>query len=234
MAGDPGHMTSSSRAGRTRNRRRRIIAASAALATVLGLLLTNAVLVDRQTAEAAGDTVLPLDGGHVRVQQDGPRGAPVLVLIHGLAGSTRWWDRLVPSLTSYRVIRIDLLGHGQSAKPVGDGYAVTDQGRRVGAALDRLGVKHAMVVGHSTGGWVATALAEQRPELVTALALIDTGPASTPSSRTVSPGNSCSLRSSASCCGGYGPTACSARPRARRSADLASRFPSTSSTTYAE
>jgi pimeloyl-ACP methyl ester carboxylesterase len=46
----------------------------------------------------------------------------------------------------------------------------------VGQALDRLGVTHAIVVGHSTGGYVATALAEQRGDLVTALALIDTGP----------------------------------------------------------
>jgi pimeloyl-ACP methyl ester carboxylesterase len=37
-------------------------------------------------------------------------------------------------------------------------------------------VRHAVVVGHSTGGMVATALAEQRGDLVTALALIDTGP----------------------------------------------------------
>jgi pimeloyl-ACP methyl ester carboxylesterase len=46
----------------------------------------------------------------------------------------------------------------------------------VGAALDRLGVEHAIVVGHSSGGAVATALAEQRPDLVTALALVNTGP----------------------------------------------------------
>jgi pimeloyl-ACP methyl ester carboxylesterase len=111
------------------------------------------------------------------VTQDGPRDAPALVLIHGLAGSTRWWDPLVPMLaTSHRVIRIDLLGHGRSAKPADGSYTMPEQGARVGAALDRLGVRHAIVVGHSTGGAVATALAEQRPELVTALALVGTGP----------------------------------------------------------
>src|SRR5581483_6296411 len=105
------------------------------------------------------------------------RDAPALVLIHGLGGSTRWWDRVVPMLaTSYRVVRIDLLGHGRSAKPAGGGYAIPQQGRRVGLALDRLGITHAVVVGHSTGGAVATALAEQRADLVTALALVDTGP----------------------------------------------------------
>jgi pimeloyl-ACP methyl ester carboxylesterase len=159
-----------------RRRRRRVIA-SATLLAVVGLLLVNAVVVARQDAEATGDPTLPLDGGNIYVHQDGPRDAPALVLIHGLAGSTRWWDPLVPMLArSHRVIRIDLLGHGRSAKPAGGGYEIPEQGRRVGEALDRLGVKHAIVVGHSTGGSVATALAEQRRDLVTALALINTGP----------------------------------------------------------
>ncbi|AQZ70542.1 alpha/beta hydrolase [[Actinomadura] parvosata subsp. kistnae] len=120
--------------------------------------------------------VLPLDGGSVHVRQDGPRDAPALVLIHGLAGSARWWDPLVPTLAEHhRVIRIDLLGHGRSAKPAAGGYGIEEQGRRVGQALDRLGVRHAVVAGHSTGGSVATALAEQRRDLVSALALIDSG-----------------------------------------------------------
>jgi pimeloyl-ACP methyl ester carboxylesterase len=84
---------------------------------------------------------------------------------------------MVPLLTgAHHVIRIDLLGHGRSAKPADRSYAPPDQARRVGAALDRLGVEHAVVVGHSSGGVIATALAERRPDLVTALALVNTGP----------------------------------------------------------
>ncbi|MEW9528376.1 alpha/beta fold hydrolase [Microbispora sp. NPDC049125] len=125
----------------------------------------------------AESTTLSLDDGDIHVRQDGPRDAPALLLIHGSASSTRSWDALVPMLTgSHRVIRIDLPGHGRSAEPAGGGYALPDQGRRVGEALDRLGVKHAVVVGHSSGGAVSTALAEERPDLVTALALINTGP----------------------------------------------------------
>ncbi|WP_231921421.1 alpha/beta fold hydrolase [Micromonospora auratinigra] len=147
------------------------------LLVVAGVLAANTVLVDRQAADATGDSTLSLPGGTIHVSQDGPPDAPALVLIHGLGASTRWWDPVVPLLTgSRRVIRIDLLGHGRSAKPAGDGYAIGQQARRVGQALDRLGVRHAILVGHSTGGYVATALAEQRGDLVTALALIDTGP----------------------------------------------------------
>ena len=127
--------------------------------------------------EAAEESALPLDDGDIYVCQDGPRDAPVLLLIHGSASSTSSWDLLVPLLTrSHRVIRVDLLGHGRSAKPADASYETPDQGRRVGAALDQLGVKQAAVVGHSSGGAAATALAEQRPDLVTALVLINAGP----------------------------------------------------------
>ncbi|MEV0385834.1 alpha/beta fold hydrolase [Nonomuraea sp. NPDC050643] len=128
-------------------------------------------------AETTESSILSLDDGTIHVCQDGPRDAPALLLIHGSAASARSWDPLVPLLTgSHRVIRIDLLGHGRSAKPADRSYEIPDQGHRVGAALDRLGVEHAIVVGHSSGGYTATALAEQRPDLVTALVLINTGP----------------------------------------------------------
>ncbi|MBL1081073.1 alpha/beta fold hydrolase [Streptomyces actinomycinicus] len=128
-------------------------------------------------AGATGRTTLSLDDGDIHVSQDGPRDAPALLLIHGTASSARSWDPMVPLLTgSHHVIRIDLLGHGRSAKPADRSYTLPDQARRAGAALDRLGVEHAVIVGHSSGGVVATALSEQRPGLVTALALINTGP----------------------------------------------------------
>jgi pimeloyl-ACP methyl ester carboxylesterase len=113
-------------------------------------------------------------GLHTR--EDGPRDAPALLLIHGTAASLRSWDPMVPLLTgSHRVIRVDLPGCGHSA-PAAD-YAIPQQAGQVAAALDRLGVEQAVVVGHSSGGLVTTALAEVRPDLVTALALINTGPA---------------------------------------------------------
>ncbi len=50
------------------------------------------------------------------------------------------------------------------------------QAARVGDVVDALDIGPVVVVGHSSGGFVATALAEQRPDLVSAVALIDTGP----------------------------------------------------------
>ncbi|MVO85420.1 alpha/beta fold hydrolase [Streptomyces sp. p1417] len=129
------------------------------------------------TFGATDETVLPMEHGDVRVLRDGPLDAPVLLLVHGSAASSRSWDALTPLLcTHHRVIRVDLPGHGGSAEPPGGDYTLPEQGRRIGAVLDRLGVEHVVAVGHSSGGYAVTALAEQRPDLVTALVLINTGP----------------------------------------------------------
>ena len=132
---------------------------------------------DRSPVNATAEATLSLDDGEIYVRQDGPRDAPALLLIHGNASSARWWDELVPMLIgSHRVIRIDLLGYGRSSQPADRSYALPDQARRVGLAMDRLGVERVVVVGHSSGGAAATALAERRPDLVAALVLINTGP----------------------------------------------------------
>nr|WP_259670841.1 alpha/beta fold hydrolase [Streptomyces sp. ID38640] len=89
---------------------------------VLTVLLTwNTVSVRTETAEASGKHLVRLPGGDIHVVQDGPPGAPTVVLLHGLAGSTAWWDPVLPALRDLRVVRVDLLGHGGSAKPA-DGY----------------------------------------------------------------------------------------------------------------
>ncbi|MFD6163243.1 alpha/beta fold hydrolase [Nocardia sp. NPDC060256] len=136
----------------------------------------NTVLASRDTTAATGAHIVRLPDGDLHVIEDGPPDAPALLLIHGNASSTAWWDRVVPTLAArYRLIRIDLLGHGRSAKPI-DEYDIPAQARRSGAVLDHLGVARVTIVAHSMGGMVATALAEQRPDLVTALALIDSAP----------------------------------------------------------
>ncbi len=131
----------------------------------------------RDHVQASRETTLPLDGGDIHMTRDGACDAPALLLIHGSGSATHSWDALVPLLTdSHHIIRIDLLGHGRSAKPADGDYQIRTQARRLGAALDQIGVTHAVVVGHSSGGYCATALAEQRPDLVSALVLINTGP----------------------------------------------------------
>lgn len=109
------------------------------------------------------------------VVHDGPRQAPPLLLIHGSGASGASWSPVVPALAArHHVIRVDLPGCGRSAPA--PSYDVADQAARVAKVLDDLGLRSVAVVGHSSGGYVATALAEGRPDLVRSLALISSGP----------------------------------------------------------
>src|SRR4029450_2020320 len=117
--------------------------------------------------------------GELHVVEAGSPTAPPILLIHGTAGSLVWWDPIVPALAAhYHVVRVDLAGHGQS--PPAPSYDVGTQANRVSAVLDRLGAGTATVVGHSSGGFVATALAERRPDIMPGLVLINTETATAP------------------------------------------------------
>lgn len=147
-----------------------------ALLAVLAIaLIVNTVVTDRDTdpAKATTGRIIDLPGGDLQVREDGPTDGDALVLLHGFACSLDWWDRVTPALArAHRVIRFDLLGHGGSEKPK-TGYGMESQARQVAAALERLGVRRATVVGHSMGGSVATALVEERPKLVRSLVILD-------------------------------------------------------------
>ncbi|MFK0147333.1 alpha/beta fold hydrolase [Streptomyces griseus] len=109
------------------------------------------------------------------VVHDGPRDAPPLLLIHGSGASGSSWGPVVPALARrYHVVRVDLPGHGQS--PPAASYDVPEQAAGLAATLDGLGLRPVTVAGHSSGGYIATALAEQRPDLAPSLALISSGP----------------------------------------------------------
>ena len=73
------------------------------------------------------------------------------------------------------MVAIDLLGHGGSEKPT-SGYSIENQADLVAQALGKLGVSDAEVVGHSLGGPVTIALAEQSPQLVNRMVTIDSIP----------------------------------------------------------
>src|SRR2546421_12750107 len=91
-----------------------------AVAAAAGLAVLNKRLVESEVkpAEPDGGTIFELHGGDLHVLEEGPRDAPPMVLLHGFAGSMRWFDRLAPLLAaSNRGIRIDLLGHGGAPKP---------------------------------------------------------------------------------------------------------------------
>jgi pimeloyl-ACP methyl ester carboxylesterase len=100
---------------------------------------------------------------------------PAILLIHGIAGSSTAWRAVMPTLAQrYTVIAPDLIGHGQSAKPVGD-YSLGAYASGMRDLLRVLGVPRASIVGQSFGGGVALQLAYQHPELCERLVLVDSG-----------------------------------------------------------
>lgn len=116
---------------------------------------------------------LELHGDRVAYRDEGD--GDVLLLIHGMAGSSDTWRSVIPQLSKrFRVIAPDLLGHGESAKPRGD-YSLGAFAVWLRDLLDELGVSHATVVGHSLGGGVAMQFAYQHPDYATRLVLISSG-----------------------------------------------------------
>lgn len=100
---------------------------------------------------------------------------PAVLLVHGMAGSSRTWEPLMARLCDrYTLIAPDLLGHGESAKPEGD-YSLGAFASGLRDLMQALGVERATIVGQSLGGGVAMQLCYQHPELCERLVLIGSG-----------------------------------------------------------
>jgi pimeloyl-ACP methyl ester carboxylesterase len=102
-------------------------------------------------------------------------GGPVVVLLHGLASTRRWWDLVADRLVgAHRVVRLDLRGHGRSSAPW-DGYTIERLAADVAAVLEALGQSGVVLAGHSLGAAVAVKVAAVRPDLVASLSCVDGG-----------------------------------------------------------
>jgi len=100
-----------------------------------------------------------------------------VVLLHGLGSSTRDWESQITSLsTQYRVVSIDLRGHGRSSRTRGP-YSMAGFAADIAAVLAHLGAQSAHICGISLGGMVAFQLAADSPACVRTLAIINSGPA---------------------------------------------------------
>lgn len=138
---------------------------------------------------------LDLHGERVAYLDDGPTGpgrpdgtgtpdgpgtpygssAEVILLLHGIAGSSQTWRSLIRPLSrSFRVIAPDLLGHGNSTKPRTD-YSLGAFAVLVRDLLDELGITKATIVGHSLGGGIAMQFMYQHPDYGRRLVLVGSG-----------------------------------------------------------
>ena len=118
--------------------------------------------------------MLEIHGHRIAVRWGGE--GPVLVFIHGMAGSSATWNAVLPSLSEqFTVVAPDLLGHGDSANPRMADYSLGAFASTVRDVLDVLGHRRATVVGQSLGGGVAMQFAYQFPDRCERLVLLDSG-----------------------------------------------------------
>lgn len=99
----------------------------------------------------------------------------MLLLIHGMAGSSATWREVMPALAErFTVVAPDLPGHGESDKPRQD-YSLGAHANALRDLLIAIGVDRATIVGHSLGGGIAMQLAYQHPRHCERLVLVSSG-----------------------------------------------------------
>ncbi len=100
--------------------------------------------------------------------------AGILVMIHGFSASTRDWDAWIDHLCGrYRVISLDLPGHGLTSAPAGYKAGIDAYADLIDAVTARLGVRKFVLIGNSMGGGAAWDFALRRPDRLDGLVLVD-------------------------------------------------------------
>ena len=141
--------------------------------SVSGPEIPRAVL-EKQYARPPSRFVVLADGSRIHYRDRGPREAPVVILLHGFAGSLFVWEPWSQSLSDhFRVVSLDLPGNGLTGPVPSGTYSQAAITETVRLFADRLGLKKFALAGNSMGGGVAARFAERYPDRVTALILID-------------------------------------------------------------
>jgi len=123
------------------------------------------------------DRSVDVNGINLHYVEWGDVGAPPLVLLHGITGHARTWDRLASELASrWRIIAMDQRGHGDSdAAPDGD-YRVASMADDLASVANQLGLGRFTLLGLSMGGHVALAYAGGYADRLERLVIVDIGP----------------------------------------------------------
>ena len=125
----------------------------------------NASFSTVQTVSVHGRSVSYLEAGE----------GPLLLLVHGMAGTARNWDPVIePLALRNHVVAPDFPGHGESEPGAGD-YSLGSLASGLRDLMVSLGHDRATLVGHSLGGGVALQFAYQFPEKVERLVLVSSG-----------------------------------------------------------
>ncbi len=123
---------------------------------------------------------LQANGTRIYYEVHGKEAATPLVFLHGLGSSGQDWELQVPVFAEdFRVVLIDMRGHGKSDKPAGP-YTVSGFAADTISVLDHLQISSAHVVGLSMGGMIAFQMAVDYPSRIQRMVIANSGPALIP------------------------------------------------------
>ena len=125
--------------------------------------------------------LINLAGRRIYYDLAGPEKGQVVCFAHSLASDSGMWAEQVPPLLTagYRVLRLDMRGHGGSDPVAGD-YTMAQLGDDVAVSLDFLGISRVHFIGLSIGGMLGQAFALAYPQRVASAMLCDTAPRTPP------------------------------------------------------
>lgn len=124
-------------------------------------------------AQAPRQDSIEVGGARVHFRSWGDRQSPGIILLHGGAANTAWWDHVGPLLGGYHVVAIDLSGHGLSDWRAA--YSLTGWSEEVVAVIRSLEFdRPPLVVGHSMGGVIAYLVAQRYGAELAGMIIVDT------------------------------------------------------------
>ncbi|MGE7184694.1 alpha/beta fold hydrolase [Peribacillus sp. NPDC006672] len=103
---------------------------------------------------------------------DTGKGNKTLLFIHGFCGSHEYWRNIIAELKDeYRVVAVDLRGHGASEE-IGASFSIVDMAADIASFMEEQGIGQVYMFGHSLGGYITLAFAERFPGKLSGFSLI--------------------------------------------------------------
>jgi esterase len=144
--------------------------------------LTASSFVAKPNAQAPSssgytDRFVTVSGLRIHYLEWGSSAKPAMILLHGIAKHAHTFDHITADFArDYRVLAVDMRGHGDSGWSPEGAYLVEDYVKDIEGLISQLGIRRVTMLGNSTGGRVVQVFAGMHPELMDRLIVEDVGP----------------------------------------------------------